>query len=119
MNTEFKIIHSDNKTVVILISNRRLPEIVSDIEGNFRKDNYSGYILIDLLLTNGLNNRFIEIPVDNGTFIMSKAKPTTKIEDKLLFKINKYFQNHKERILNSHISRVEKNKILTTLSTLL
>jgi len=115
MKTEFKIIHSDNKTVVILISNRRLPEIVNDIEGNFRKENYNGLIFIDLLLTNGLNNRFIEIPVDNGFFVMSKAKPMAKIEDKLLSKINKYFKNHKDSILNSYISRVEKNRILSTL----
>ena len=46
---------------------------------------------------------------------MSKAKPMAKIEDKLLSKINKYFKNHKDSILNSYISRVEKNRILSTL----
>lgn len=115
MKSEFKIINSDNKTIVILISNRRLPEIVNDIEGNFRKENYNGLVFIDLLLTNGLNNRFIEIPVDNGFFVMSKAKSMAKIEDTLLSKSNKYFKKHIDSILNSYISRVEKNRILSTL----
>lgn len=115
MKPEIKVIHDANSTVVILTSNRRFPELIDKIEGNLKK-NYNGVIFIDLLLTNGLNNRFIEIPVNHGSLVMSNARPMASIENKLLNKINKYFLTHKESILDSYISRVEKNRILRFIS---
>jgi len=115
MKSEFKIVIVNDNAVVFINSNKRLPEIITKIETNFKKKKYSGLVIFDLLISNGLNNRFLEVPFLSGSFILKELKKIESIENSILDTANDYFRSNKEYIQNSFITRLEKSRIMNEL----
>ncbi|WP_250255826.1 type II toxin-antitoxin system RnlB family antitoxin [Chryseobacterium sp. Marseille-Q3244] len=115
MKSEFKIVIVNDNAVVFINSNKRLPDVITKVETNFKRKKYSGMVIFDLLVSNGLSNRFVEMPFLSGSFILKELKKTENLEAALLSVANDYFRSNKEYIHNSVITRLEKSKIIDEL----
>lgn len=111
MKTTFKIIKVDKYTVVLINNNSRITEVLNDVETTIKKKKYFGNVIFDLLLSNGLNNRFFEIPFENEKFAINKIKKIDQPNNKLLNKANKYYRENVNFINDSIITRIEKSNI--------
>lgn len=115
MKSEFKIIIVNDNAVVLINSNKRLPDVITKVEINIQKKKFSGMVVFDLLVSNGLTNRFIEVPFLSGSFILKESRRAEHLENSILNVANEYFRKNKECIQNSFITRIEKSKIMNEL----
>jgi len=115
MKTQFKIIIEDNDAIVLLNNSRRITDVISDVEKSISKKKYFGIVTFDLLLSNGIKNRFFEIPFENNKFELSKIKKVEIPKSNILAKANDYYLKNEILISNSSITRLEKRIIRTNL----
>jgi hypothetical protein len=111
MKTAFKIIKVDKYAVVLINNNCRITEVLNDVETTIKKKKYYGNVIFDLLLSNGLNNRFFEIPFENERLSVNKIKKVAQPDNKLINKANKYYLENVNIINEAIISRIEKSNI--------
>jgi hypothetical protein len=115
MKTTFKIIKVDKYAVVLINNNSRITEVLNDVETTIKKKKYFGTVIFDLLLSNGLNNRFFEIPFENERFSINKIKKVEQPNNKLISKANKYYLENVNFINDAIITRIEKSNIKMSL----
>ncbi len=115
MSLDYKILSSTNAIIVIIQSNKRLPDIFCSIESKIKDINYCGKVVLDLLVSNGLSNRFFEIPFESGSLKSQQIKKIKFLDEEILDLTNAFFRSNRNLIVNSHISRIEKSKIINSL----
>lgn len=77
---------------------------------------FKGDVLFDLLLSNGYSrNRFLVIPVDNGTLEVRNVEILTDIPLDVLQFCGNFHQSHLDYVRNSCLLQREKNVILNSL----
>ncbi len=116
MKTAFKIIKVDRYAVVLLSSGCRITDVLNDVEINIKKKRHFGNVIFDLLLSNGIGNRFFEIPFTNDKLELNKIKKVEQPESKVLLKANNYFLENKSFLDTAILTRLEKNIIRTNLT---
>lgn len=115
MKKAFKIIKVDKYAVVLLNSGSRITDVLNDVEINIKKKRNFSNVIFDLLLSNGIGNRFFEIPFTNDKFEVNKIKKVEQPENKVLLKANSYYLENISFLDTAVLTRLEKNIIRTNL----
>lgn len=116
MSLEFDILFIENSLLVLLKTNKRLPEVINLVQDKIKGKNYSGKIIFDLIVNNGLSNRFFEIPCNQNGLNIRELKKVTSLNISVTKSADEYYKQHIDIIRNSYISRVEKARVLKALS---
>jgi hypothetical protein len=113
MKKPYKIVNSENKIIVLPLSNNRLDELCLSVEKTLKKKNYLGKVLFDLLMSNGLtSNRFVSISFKTDKFDYSTIKEETKVDENTFDLSNAFYSKKRAIIDTSCLSRVEKQRII-------
>ncbi|WP_166336746.1 type II toxin-antitoxin system RnlB family antitoxin [Sphingobacterium chungjuense] len=112
----FQIFRSDHQLLFISKSYKRLPELLASAENNIKQLSYNnGIVVFDLLLTNGINNRFFELPCKEGKLVTKCLKKLSKPDKDILKCTNDFFSKNQSLISSSFISRTDKKEFINSI----
>ena len=104
---EYKLT-KDYPILVYSLGYHQISEYIKPLENILKEESYSGIVLFDLLLYNGLNNRFFSMEFYGDKFDYKSGKHVPKLPSIIVKKANKYLSQNKTRIENSILSKSEK-----------
>lgn len=111
MNTKYHIIeHNDDafSRVIQSNSNLGLDYILFAVEDYLERELFEGQVLFDLLLTNGVNDRFYIASFGKGRFFYHTIEAYKLNNKKTLKKIDNYYLENLELIESSNLSKPQK-----------
>lgn len=103
---EYKLIETANEYPFVVVSTSYANPIpyIFEIKDILVHADYKGFILIDLLLSNGFtDNRFLEVFFDGQTFDILNTRILEKISSKMLDDLYCFYSNNPELIENNNI----------------
>lgn len=117
MMKDYKILSVDKKHfLVIVLSVDNVTSYLQALHEDIARINADiCELYVDLILRNGLSNRFFKISVKNGTFVddaITRCKAPERISDMS----NSFFNMHKEYIHKSIMPSCQKNEYIKQLS---
>jgi len=114
MKKTFKIIFKNELAIVLSLTNERIEEILANVEKELSKKEFSGVVVFDLLIGNGLSDRFykakFEKTINLKTFTSMKV-----VNDVVADCSNTFYAKKLDLIESSILPRIEKQKIIKTL----
>ena len=88
--------------IVYSLDYSRLDDYIFDVSDFLKSKSYKGVVLFDLLLANGLSDRFYSITFNGNTFDFKSIKHINDISENLIITINSYYSKNRN-ILNDGI----------------
>lgn len=115
MKTKFEItILGTSRALVILKSYLRFHDVVNDVQKALNDASFKGEVVIDMLLANGLDNRFYIVPFNNE--FDYKSIYEEPIPDESVYRTsNLFFKNNIGVLNNGVLSNDEKEFIFSNL----
>lgn len=117
MKKSYKIEEFDSTILVLPNGSVGLDILSESVKKHLIKKGYEGSVFFDMLVLNGLNNRFLSIEFKNNRFDYLKAKEV-KLKDGIVEFSNTYYSKHSKYIVSASLSRIEKQKISSYLNSL-
>ena len=109
---EFK---NDYKYVVLATSYKNPMEELENIEDELKAKEYSGKVLFDLLLCNGMNSsRFVEIKFNGKCFDLSSSITIKNPNNSIKEDIHQYFKDKPALLENSVLPKAQRYIITQT-----
>ena len=109
---EFK---SDYKYVILATSYENPIDELENIEDELEAKEYSGKVLFDLLLCNGMNsNRFVEIKFNGECFDLSSSITIKNPNNSIKEDIHQYFKDKPALLENSVLPKAQRYIITET-----
>jgi len=87
------------------------------VQRSIKRKNYLGTVIFDLIVNNGLNNRFFEIPFDGSVLNIRELKKASSLNTKVLETANEYYKNNIDLIQSCYISRIEKTRVINVITS--
>jgi hypothetical protein len=78
------------------------------LENKLKEQKYTGIVLFDLLLSNGINNRFYSFIFNGEKFDYKSGKQVTALPQNVIKKANEHQVKNKIGVENSILTRTEK-----------
>ena len=109
---EFK---SDYKYVILATSYENPIDELENIEDELEAKEYSGKVLFDLLLCNGMNSsRFVEIKFNGECFDLSSSITIKNLNNSIKEDIHQYFKDKPALLENSVLPKAQRYIITET-----
>lgn len=118
---EFKNFHLEYKTVdkyqaaVFSKNYLRLDMYLKEVKCNLKDFGFIGNIIFDLVLTNGLNNRFFEMFFDGEDFDIKSLKSIKDVSCNVLKASHNYYKKHVECLDNAAMTSKQKELFISEL----
>ncbi len=88
--------------IVYSLDSSRLDDYIFDVSDFLKSKSFKGVVLFDLLLANGLSDRFYSISFNGNTFDYKSIKHIDDISENLTTTINSYYSKNRN-ILNDGV----------------
>jgi hypothetical protein len=114
MDTLFYIGKNRTKEYPVIVYSsgyHQISDFIKQLETELKKKKYSGTVLFDLLLSNGLDNRFFTFSFNGEKFDYNSRKQVAKLPNSIIKKANNFQANNKVGIENSILSKSERKFI--------
>ncbi len=98
----------DYPVLVYSLGYHQISDFIKPLEGKLKEQKYTGIVLFDLLLSNGLNNRFFSMVFNGEKFDYKSGKQVTSLPLNIVKKANEYQTKNKIGVENSILTRSEK-----------
>jgi len=104
-----KISNTECQYIIFSVDYHRIEDYISDLSKELSRRSYSGMVIFDLLLSNGLNSdRYIKAIFDGNKFLLQTMETIDNV-DKQIEKISsKFYQCKPEYLENSVLTRAQK-----------
>jgi nitrous oxidase accessory protein NosD len=86
----------------------QISDFIKPLEIKLKEQKYSGIVLLDLLLSNGINNRFYSFIFNGEKFDYKSGKQVTAVPHNVIKIANEHQIKNKIGVENSILSRTEK-----------
>ena len=86
----------------------QISDFIKPLENKLKEQKYSGIVLFDLLLSNGINNRFYSFIFNGEKFDYKSGKQVTALPLNVIKKANEHQIKNKIGVENSILTRTEK-----------
>jgi uncharacterized protein YlbG (UPF0298 family) len=114
----YKLSKSDFQYIVLTLNSTRIDNYLNEIESYLAIKKIKGSIVFDLLIMNGMNDRYYSADFDGVKFNLSSFK-SIKSNDEIVFKTsNSFFSKHIDLIEQSSLPKTKKFLIKKQLATL-
>lgn len=88
--------------IVYSLNSSRLDDYIIDVSDFLKSKSYKGVVFFDLLLANGLSDRFYSITFNGNSFDFNSIKHIDDNSKNLLITINSYYSKNR-KILNDGV----------------
>lgn len=105
-----KIRTKDYPILVYSAGYHQISDYIMLLENNLRVQKYDGIVLFDLLLSNGLNNRFYTLIFNGEKFDYKSGKQVSALPANIVKKANSYQAKNKIGFANSILTKTELKK---------
>lgn len=90
----------------------QISDFIKPLENKLKEQKYSGIVLFDLLLSNGINNRFFTFLFNGEKFDYKSGKQVTTLPSNIVKKANEHQSQNKIGVENSILTRSEKMRFV-------
>lgn len=97
-----RLVHPEYDWVVFSTNYERLDQYIEELLSELKSKNINNPILLDLLCSNGLNDRFYEISFEKYPI------RSCEVSDSIYDYCTNWYRNHKEVLENSILSKAQK-----------
>ncbi|WP_027716484.1 type II toxin-antitoxin system RnlB family antitoxin [Desulfuromonas sp. TF] len=113
-----KISDPECKYIVFSIDYHRIEDYITDLAKELTSKSFSGLVIFDLLLSNGLSSdRYVKAHFDGNKFLLQTMQPLDKVDDKIVKLSSNFYIKKPEYLERSILSRTQKFLIRRELST--
>ncbi|QED36709.1 hypothetical protein FK178_02810 [Antarcticibacterium arcticum] len=103
-----RLSRGDFPFVVLTLDTMRIDEYLADLEKVLKNKKAKGVIVFDLLLMNGLNDRFYSADFNGKSFNLNSFKPVENRGEQFQEESNRFFAKHFDLIFNSNMPKTKK-----------
>ena len=86
----------------------QISDFIKPLENKLKEQKYTGIVLFDLLLSNGINNRFYSFIFNGDKFDYKSGKQVTALPHNVIKKANEHQVKNKIGVENSILTKTEK-----------
>ncbi len=98
--------------IVCSVDYSRPDEYLQEVERDLAKREYSGAVLFDLMLCNGLgSNRFVSMPFDGNDFDGRGVTTLPTVDNKVMKRQMEFYRNHPALLSQSVLTRAQQYQI--------
>jgi hypothetical protein len=111
MNSQFKLQQTNIKNyefVILSVDYARIDEYLDDIANNLKGFSYKGKMLFDLVMSNGLSDRFYEAYFDGQRFDNKSFIKLTEIPCSIIEISNNFYRDNLFLLDNSVLTKPQK-----------
>lgn len=115
---EIKIVESyEYQIIVFSRDSSTISDYISDVAEKLSERHYKGHVLFDLLLSNGLEDRYYVLDFNGDSFDYKTLHKLAKTSCQLFNISNRYYKEHIKLLRSSILNRYQKNEFIELLKT--
>lgn len=115
---EIKIIESyEYQIIVFSKDSSTISDYISDVADKLSERHYRGNVLFDLLLSNGLDDRYYVLNFNGNSFDYNTLRKLATTSCQLFNISNRYYKEHIKLLRSSILSKYQKNEFVKLLKT--
>lgn len=115
---EIKIVESyEYQIIVFSKDSSTISDYISDVAEKLSERRYRGHVLFDLLLSNGLDDRYYVLNFNGDSFDYKTLHKLGNTSCQLFNISNRYYKEHIKLLRSSALSKYQKNKFIELLKT--
>ena len=112
MNKQYnlkKISDPECQYIIFSVDYHRIEDYISDLSKELSRKSYSGTVMFDLLLSNGMNSdRYVKASFDGSKFLLKTMVTVDNVDERIRTLSLKFYQKKPEYLENSILSRAQK-----------
>lgn len=115
MNTlfEISIINSfDNKVLVLSKGANTMSDYISDIAKLLNEKSYQGEVIFDLILSNGIDDRYYGVNFNGNSFDLITLNRYTNVSSEILRQSKLYYKEHIKLLRSSNLSIYQRKQFI-------
>jgi hypothetical protein len=115
---EIKIVESyEYQIIVFSKDSSTISDYISDVAKKLSERHYRGHVLFDLLLSNGLDDRYYVLNFNGNSFDYKTLHKLANTSYQLLNISNRYYKEHIRLLKSSILNKYQKNEFIKLLKT--